>query len=102
MLAAAEALLLAGRDRAAVDDEGGGGVVEQGVDAKDAHGVGSVPLRRGPSGGDLGSGEVRCDSGMWDIPGFWVPRHSCLKHMKPTGPREGAVVTGAGVGVHGA
>jgi hypothetical protein len=37
VLAAAEALLLGGRDDRAVDHDGGGGVVEDGVDAEDVH-----------------------------------------------------------------
>jgi hypothetical protein len=39
VLAPAEALLLGGRHRLAVDDESCGRVVEQGVDTEDAHGL---------------------------------------------------------------
>jgi hypothetical protein len=38
VLAPAEALLLSGGDELPVDDEGRGGIVEDGVDAQDAHG----------------------------------------------------------------
>jgi hypothetical protein len=37
VLAPGEALLLGGGDHSAVDDQGGRGVMEHGVDAEDAH-----------------------------------------------------------------
>ncbi|GLY58697.1 hypothetical protein Ccel01_32990 [Cellulosimicrobium cellulans] len=45
MLAPREALLLRGGDHPAVDDEGGGRVVEQGVDSEDAHGLRAFLVR---------------------------------------------------------